>query len=38
MTQPKNFQDSENTKKLCKLQKTIHGLKQASRSLNFHFD
>ena len=38
MTQPKGFIDPKNPNKLCKLQRTIYGLKQASRSWNLRFD
>ena len=38
MTQPKGFVSPENSRKVCKLQRSIYGLKQASRSQNLHFD
>jgi hypothetical protein len=34
MTQPEGFVDPTNAGKVCKLQKSIYGLKQASRSWN----
>ena len=37
MTQPKGF-ISKSGVKVCKLQRSIYGLKQASRSWNFRFD
>ena len=33
MTQPEGFGDPKATKKVCKLQRSIYGLKQASRKL-----
>ena len=38
MIQPEGFVDPKNNRKICKLQKSIYGLKQASRSWNIHFD
>jgi hypothetical protein len=38
MTQPEGFVDPTNAGKVCKLQKSIYGLKQASRSWNLLFD
>ena len=38
MTQPEGFVDPQNARKICKLQKSIYGLKQASQSWNLHFD
>jgi hypothetical protein len=38
MTQPEGFVDPENAGKICKLQRSIYGLKQASRSWNVRFD
>ena len=37
MTQPEGF-TSTNPSQICKLQKSIYGLKQASRSWNIRFD
>ena len=37
MKQPKGF-ESEDSSKVCKLKRSIYGLKQASRSWNHHFD
>ena len=38
MTQPEGFVDPKNPNKVCKLQRSIYGLKQASRSWNLRFD
>ncbi|KAK8506671.1 hypothetical protein V6N12_038490 [Hibiscus sabdariffa] len=38
MTQPEGFVTPENAGKVCKLQRSIYGLKQASRSWNLHFN
>ncbi|KAJ9547558.1 hypothetical protein OSB04_020101 [Centaurea solstitialis] len=38
MEQPVGFEDPKNPNKVCKLLKSIYGLKQASRSWNLHFD
>ena len=38
MTQPEGFVHSENSGKVSKLQRSINGLKQASRSWNLYFD
>jgi hypothetical protein len=38
MTQPEGFFDPTKAAKVCKLQKSIYGLKQVSRSWNLLFD
>ena len=38
MVQPKGFVDPSDADKVCKLQRSIYGLKQASRSWNLRFD
>ncbi|PKI72506.1 hypothetical protein CRG98_007109 [Punica granatum] len=38
MTQPEGFVDPHSARKVCKLQRSIYGLKQASRSWNLRFD
>ena len=38
MMQPEGFVDPSNAGKICKLRKSIYGLKQASRSWNIYFD
>ncbi|KAK9044561.1 hypothetical protein V6N11_058459 [Hibiscus sabdariffa] len=38
MTQPQGFVTPENARKVCKLQRSIYGLKQASRSWNLCFN
>ena len=38
MIQPEGFVDPENADKVCKLQRSIYGLVQASRSWNLRFD
>ena len=38
MMQPEGFVDPKGANKVCKLQQSIYGLVQASRSWNRHFD
>ena len=38
MMQPEGFIDPKGANKVCKLQRSIYGLVQASRSWNIHFD
>ena len=38
MTQPEGFVDPKNAGKICRLQRSIYGLKQASRSWNLRFN
>ena len=38
MMQPEGFIDPKDANKVCKLQRSIYGLVQASRSWNKHFD
>src|SRR4051812_42805438 len=38
MMQPEGFVDPKDASKVCKLQRSIYGLKQASRSWNLRFD
>ena len=38
MIQPEGFVDPTSTSKVCKLQRSFHGLEQASRSQNIRFD
>ena len=38
MMQPEGFVNPKSANKICKLQRSIYGLVQASRSWNIHFD
>ena len=38
MIQPEGFVNPKGANKICKLQQSIYGLVQASRSWNIHFD
>ena len=38
MMQPEGFINPKDANKVCKLQRSIYGLVQASRSWNIHFD
>ena len=38
MTQPEGFVIPNEARRICKLDKSIYGLKQASRRWNIHFD
>ena len=38
MMQPEGLIDPKGANKVCKLQRSVHGLVQASRSWNMHFD
>ena len=38
MMQPEGFVNPKGANKICKLQRSIYGLVQASRSWNIHFD
>ena len=38
MTQPEGFVDPQHTSRVCKLHRSIYGLKQVSQSWNLRFD